>query len=476
MTTQERLPKLDDKPRTTLYVNHWTPGDARRRREIDECLRHNLGCQSIDRIVLLAQSTREHRSAVPRSEKLNWVELPSGLDRPDFQHFFETVNRWTITPYDLNIVANSDVFFDESSKLEQLRRLDLENACLSISRREWVAGQEREMAGSNSRDVWIFQGKIRPLGWSNFPPGVYCCDWRLDWELYHCDYYVCNPCHTIRVYHLHDSGIRNNGSPVPGPHCPNVHQCTLDECNFQPRRRCQYGLIAFSLYGREPRFLVGAEENAKMAKFFYPGWTVRFYVDDSVPDETIAKFHHLKCDVVRMSGWREHHRKFWRLFAADDPGYERWMVRDVDSRFTLRERMAVEDWVKSGKPFHVVRDHPWHVRPILCCAFGGMRSGFPDGMRKAVESWIASGGHSGYACDEDFLEQAVWPKIKDCALVHDTFQGTPVPCGMEFGRFVGERIFEDNHHGHDDRMVFMNAYLGRDTGTTKRQAPPQTVP
>ena len=42
-------------------------------------------------------------------------------------------------------------------------------------------------------------------------------------------------------------------------------------------------VIAFSLWGAQPRYLRGALDNVLAAAYLYPGWRVRFYVDGSVP-------------------------------------------------------------------------------------------------------------------------------------------------------------------------------------------------
>ena len=49
---------------------------------------------------------------------------------------------------------------------------------------------------------------------------------------------------------------------------------------------------------------------------------------------------------------------FWRFAAIDDHDVEVMLSRDTDSRLTLREKAAVDDWLSSGKLFHVMRDHP----------------------------------------------------------------------------------------------------------------------
>lgn len=49
-------------------------------------------------------------------------------------------------------------------------------------------------------------------------------------------------------------------------------------------------------------------------------------------------------------------------------------MRDVDSRLSARDRMAVEEWIQSGEPFHVLRDHPAHCGwPINAGMWGGVK-------------------------------------------------------------------------------------------------------
>ena len=42
-----------------------------------------------------------------------------------------------------------------------------------------------------------------------------------------------------------------------------------------------------------------------------------------------------------------------------------FVSRDLDSRFSARETAAVNDWLKSNKAFHFMRDHPAHAIEIL---------------------------------------------------------------------------------------------------------------
>jgi hypothetical protein len=465
--TPKHLPSASDTPITTLFVNHWTHPNPARRAEIDECLRRNLDNPQIERVVLLAQSKPEHRREVT-SAKVVWVELPSPRDRPTFAQYFELVNHFTTTPYDMNIVANSDVFFDDTLAL--LKPLDLEGVCLALSRWEWAHGAASTLAGDNSQDAWIFQGRVRPLGWADWEVGRFCCDWRLSWELVHNEYHLVNPALDVKHYHLHASGVRKNAPGVAGPYHEHVPHCRLSDCHLPPRRPSKLGVIAFSLYGASPRYTVGALRNAEMAKHVYPGWTLRFYVDDTVPADIVGQLHHLKAEIVRVPRGHDQSGSLWRLAAADDPGFARWMIRDCDSRLTYRERRAVDEWIEGGAPFHVIRDHPYHKQPIMACAFGGARASIPD-MAGKISSWSAAARNDRYGTDEAFLAAVVWPLVKDSALVHDTFgsydgQKHPLPTRAEFGHYVGARIWEDNHVGHDDRLRFLGDYVSPEGSST----------
>ena len=52
--------------------------------------------------------------------------------------------------------------------------------------------------------------------------------------------------------------------------------------------------------------------------------------------------------------------------------------RDLDSRLSFREKMAVDEWVESGLRFHVMRDHPSHsMWPMSGGMWGGTRDAMP---------------------------------------------------------------------------------------------------
>jgi hypothetical protein len=159
---------------------------------------------------------------------------------------------------------------------------------------------------------------------------------------------------------------------------------------------------------------------------------------------------------ANSGNWRSLETIVGRFDAADDVRFAYWLVRDADSRLNIRDRLAVDAWIESGKPFHVMRDHPWHTRPIMGCSCGGV-GGYPGGMIAAANAWPR---RTNYCDDEAFLAEVIWPRVKKDAMVHDgccakprfgESEVLPFPRPLEFGRYVGERCHEDEHWRHNDR-------------------------
>jgi len=45
---------------------------------------------------------------------------------------------------------------------------------------------------------------------------------------------------------------------------------------------------------------------------------------------------------------------------ASDSTVDRYIIHDVDSRLNSRDRIAIEEWITSKYPIHIVRDHVNH--------------------------------------------------------------------------------------------------------------------
>lgn len=192
---------------------------------------------------------------------------------------------------------------------------------------------------------------------------------------------------------------------------------TLRAPGFRPDRPAE-NVIAFSLFGEGEYYGRFAVENAIARRFLYPEWTCRFYIDSAVPEPVVAALVREGAQVVRM-GMRATGNEglFWRFLAANDPGVRYFLCRDCDSVLNLRERLAVEEWLESGAPFHLMRDHLVHTELILAGMWGGTGGLLPDVMAEA-RSFLA--GYAGRWADQAWLRQRIWPLIRHVALTHDS--------------------------------------------------------
>lgn len=202
-------------------------------------------------------------------------------------------------------------------------------------------------------------------------------------------------------------------------------------------------VVSFSLWGNLEVYCAGAVENARRIPQDLPGWRCRFYHDETVPGHILAELTALDAELVRMpQGSAGRQGMFWRFFVADDPTVRRFLCRDCDSRMTGRELSAVREWLESGLPFHVMRDHIMHMEPVMGGMWGGTAGHLPP-LRPAAERFVAA--RSARWNDQHFLADWLWPRIADRVLVHDDLHdgmGRPFPEPVaEGGHHVGAKLF-----------------------------------
>lgn len=180
-------------------------------------------------------------------------------------------------------------------------------------------------------------------------------------------------------------------------------------------------VVSFSVWGGKPEFLEGAVENAHLVRTVYPGWTARIYCRDDVPQHYRQKFEALGAQVIvkheTRGSWEG---LFWRFHPVFDPKVSHTIVRDCDSRVTVREAVAVSEWLLTSKSLHTMRDHIEHTTvPIMGGMWGCVH--WPV-MNQLLDEWPR---FSEKGDDQAFLMQKVWPRMREDSLVHDRWpEGT----------------------------------------------------
>jgi hypothetical protein len=189
-----------------LLIGFYADTDPGRRSEFLKCVRHNTANAHIDDIVVFVEDettptiVREH-FPVLRHPK---VQLLKHGRRLTYSQLFEYANLHLKGAG--VIIANADIFFDETLALLEEETLSGRILCLS----RWDQATDGTLSHFDrpeSQDAWIFEPPLPPIA-ADFCLGRPGCDNRLAYEAERAGLLVLNPSRSVRARHLHNTGIR----------------------------------------------------------------------------------------------------------------------------------------------------------------------------------------------------------------------------------------------------------------------------
>ncbi len=189
---------------------------------------------------------------------------------------------------------------------------------------------------------------------------------------------------------------------------------------FNPHNPAE-NVIAYCLWGNDPRYHVPLLENARIRAHLFPAWTIRVYHDDTVDHAYLATLAGHGVALHRMAlppGTPPHRRLLWRFEVVADPTVRRFLCRDADSLLSVKERVAVDAWLQSRCWFHAMRDWYTHTDLLLAGMWGGVGNVLPPvaTMMASYTAWRMENDH----VDQDVLSETVWPTIRNHVLLHDS--------------------------------------------------------
>lgn len=245
-----------------------------------------------------------------------------------------------------------------------------------------------------------------------------------------------NNCYSQHYNHSTESQITDR-KKYP---CVDVYkQCYGIDLKGQEKRQARSAVdakkrvVSYSLYGANPRYTDGAVANADLAPSIYPGWEMWIYHDESVPDAVLSDLR--TRSWVKLINMQNHpiikNQMVWRFLVSSSSMAERYIIRDIDSRLSMREKEAVDEWIKSGARFHVMRDHPSHSRFAMSGGmWGGTMDAVPDMETRLTQRRKMN---RDYLQDMNFLNDVIWPIAQKSVMQHDSFScdkfggGRPFP-------------------------------------------------
>jgi hypothetical protein len=200
-------------------------------------------------------------------------------------------------------------------------------------------------------------------------------------------------------------------------------------------------IISFTLYGNDPRYVENLEIVIQSYQTVLPVWKCRIYAAKDVDKQYIDLLISKGCEVIIMNKTGIDSRyTIWRFLAIEDKTADAVIVRDLDSVATNREKLMIEQWLKSEKTFHIIRDHISH-NVLIMAGMWGIKKNSINIKAEARKSLITN----NYGIDQVFLVENIYPKIKDSVMVHDSFPRFPhenpimIPFDDDEG-FIGEIV------------------------------------
>jgi len=204
-----------------LFTSYYKDKSTVRQAELELCMKMNKNNKAIDKIYVFLEGKKQDFNCL-KHDKIKVIET----SRPTYKMFFELVNSVT-QPEDINIIANTDIFFDESLKL--CRQKMQPNDCYALSRYHLNEDQSIKLHNEKySQDTWIFKGQIRIPSFCDFFLGMRGCDNRIAYEIRSAGYNITNPAYSIISIHYHVSDLHNYTKEdiIPKPYLP-VELCQL---------------------------------------------------------------------------------------------------------------------------------------------------------------------------------------------------------------------------------------------------------
>lgn len=153
-----------------------------------------------------------------------------------------------------------------------------------------------------------------------------------------------------------------------------------------------------------------------LAPKIYPDWSVRFYIDDTVPKTIVDILRTFDfVEIVEMPRGTGSERMCWRFLPAADH-HVTMISRDCDSWISSREKACVDAWLASDKNFSIIYDHCYHTDSKIKIMGGvwGSRNGIIPKMAEEIDNFIKA----GQTYDQGLLSTVIYPNIIHTVMIH----------------------------------------------------------
>lgn len=163
-------------------------------------------------------------------------------------------------------------------------------------------------------------------------------------------------------------------------------------------------IIAISLWGDNPRYSIGAIRNAELAEKYFPDWKLKIYYGRGVNTdhlETLKTFSSVNL-VECSNDWAPCFWRFMDVFESEDNIV---LLRDSDSRLSLREKVCVDKWLTCDAKYLIIRDHIRHYDFPMLAGMWGYKGKMSGQTFNKMRQYYTQ---DFYTIDQIFLREVVW--------------------------------------------------------------------
>jgi protein O-GlcNAc transferase len=230
-------------------------------------------------------------------------------------------------------------------------------------------------------------------------------------------------------------------------------------------------VISYSIWGNQSIYLGGLLRQAKFIinDSYFHDWECWIYYDNSLTADYIQQLQLIHPTRIRLLNLQNKYdfpywnriQYMWRFLPIDDPEVFIMICRDADSIITEREKNAIQVWLKLGKQFHIMRDHPHHKSFIMAGMWGMRKFGSlnrtwsQNSMESSLINWLNQryNHHNPcqlYGIDESFLYEVIYHNTINDRIIHDEItrhegnECIAYPSPWENLRFIGEKVWENS--------------------------------
>lgn len=179
--------------------------------------------------------------------------------------------------------------------------------------------------------------------------------------------------------------------------------------------------FSFCIYGNDPKYYLGLQENVRLIDEFFPDFDILVYRGAKRHDDLLLDLsNHKRVQWIdtEQDGLEMHRYK-------PILEYDVVFVRDVDSEIHARDRWCIHDFLHAeNQGVQVIRDHYWHKSRLMAGLSAFFMSRLPTEVARSVREALQrilleqESTKYVYGLDDIQLQNHLWPCVKDHVLVY----------------------------------------------------------